>query len=299
MLVRTVHVAFLTALLSLASPAQSGELQRATAQAMQGHRGTVVVIDVASNRVLASVNLAGAARRVVRPGSTVKPFTLLALLTNGVVEPNAAISCRSELTVGGHRLDCAHPRNTGALDAVSALAYSCNDYFTTMAARLTPAQLRQAFLKAGFAGPSGLTPHEAAGQIALSATREQLQMQAIGIENVRATPLAMLHAYREFAMLPGRSGDAAHETVLRGLEAAVAFGVARLAQPPGPMPVAGKTGTARADEGQWTHGWFVGYAPANKPEIALVVFLERGTGPGGAAPIAGKIFAAYAQQRRR
>ena len=60
------------------------------------------------------------------------------------------------------------------------------------------------------------------------------------------------------------------------------------------MKVAGKTGTSLAEEGAWTHAWFAGYAPADKPEIVLVVFLEKGYGPSDAAGVARKIFAAYA-----
>ncbi len=70
---------------------------------------------------------------------------------------------------------------------------------------------------------------------------------------------------------------------------------------------AGKTGTAQvrnrriANEpgGQYwdmtrDHAWFTGYAPADNPEIALVVLIEHG-GAGGqiAAPIARKIVEAY------
>ncbi len=60
------------------------------------------------------------------------------------------------------------------------------------------------------------------------------------------------------------------------------------------MKVAGKTGTAAAEEGPWTHAWFAGYAPAENPEIALVVFLEKGHGGSDAAEVAREIFAAFA-----
>jgi cell division protein FtsI/penicillin-binding protein 2 len=68
----------------------------------------------------------------------------------------------------------------------------------------------------------------------------------------------------------------------------------RMAQPDAPMKVAGKTGTALTDEGPWTHAWFAGYAPAEKPEIVLVVFLEKGHGGTDAASVAREIFAAFA-----
>jgi peptidoglycan glycosyltransferase len=52
------------------------------------------------------------------------------------------------------------------------------------------------------------------------------------------------------------------------------------------VKVAGKTGTAEV-EGQDPHAWFICFAPANDPRIALAVLVENG-GEGGrtAAPIA-------------
>ena len=274
-------------------------LQQTMYRAVSGQRGAAVAIDVVSGRVLASVNLNGAAKRLVRPGSTVKPFTLLALLTSGAVAPKTLVACHRKLEISGHKLDCGHPTAVGPLDAVSALAYSCNDYFTSMAVRLRPGDLREAFLRAGLGSASGLNKHEAVGHVELCTTREQLQLQAIGEENIRTTPLAVLNAFRQLA-LRRRMGnnDAIEQVVYRGLEAATEYGMARLAQPPGRVKVAGKTGTSVADEGRWTHGWFVGFAPAERPEIALVVFLEHGTGPSNAAPIAREIFSAYAAQVR-
>ena len=57
---------------------------------------------------------------------------------------------------------------------------------------------------------------------------------------------------------------------------------------------AGKTGSAEFETGKETHAWFVGYAPADDPKIAICVLVEEG-GSGGqaAAPIARKMFDAY------
>jgi penicillin-binding protein 2 len=44
-----------------------------------------------------------------------------------------------------------------------------------------------------------------------------------------------------------------------------------------------------------THGWFIGFAPADHPTIALSVFLEKGSGPNDAARIAQQILAHYRQ----
>jgi peptidoglycan glycosyltransferase len=54
--------------------------------------------------------------------------------------------------------------------------------------------------------------------------------------------------------------------------------------------VAGKTGTAEVGSDQRSHAWFVGFAPADKPRVAIAVMIENG-GSGGsvAAPIASKV----------
>jgi penicillin-binding protein 2 len=60
-----------------------------------------------------------------------------------------------------------------------------------------------------------------------------------------------------------------------------------------PIPVAGKTGTAQ-NEGELPHAWFVGYLPADEPEIAIVAMLENiGEGSTYAAPLFRQVAEAY------
>lgn len=238
-----------------------------------------------------------AARRLARPGSTLKPFVLLALLESRKITTDTTLVCPRKLRLGGRDMDCVHAGTGSALGPVEALAYSCNYYFATFAARLSDQQLVQALRQAGFGSRTGLMPSEVTGVLVQPATTEQRQLQALGEQNVRVTPLELLAAYRKLALRQDEaSANRALATVFAGLEAATAYGMARLAQPPG-MRVAGKTGTATADEGRWTHAWFVGYAPARHPTVALVVFLERGQGGSDAARIADHIFAGYGQMR--
>ena len=61
-----------------------------------------------------------------------------------------------------------------------------------------------------------------------------------------------------------------------------------------PYAVAGKTGSAEFETGKETHSWFVGYAPAEDPKIAVCVLAEEaGSGGQVAAPIARAVFDAY------
>lgn len=64
-----------------------------------------------------------------------------------------------------------------------------------------------------------------------------------------------------------------------------------------PVRVAGKTGTA--ESGRTNHGWFVGFAPADNPEIAVLVFLENGNSSSYTLPIAADIFSYYFANDRK
>jgi penicillin-binding protein 2 len=285
------------ALLLISNSGYASDLNAELARFMRVHAGTAVVVDVGSGHLLAVYHPEVAARRLARPGSAFKPFTLLALLQSGKLTAAESFVCKRTTHVGTHDLSCSHPQ-TGPLQAASALAYSCNDFFATFGLRLSATELSAAFESAGFASPSGFLPDEAVGFIHLARTDEERQLQAVGEGDMKITPLEMLAAYRSLAVRRSAShGSAAEQTVFSGLEQATSYGVARLASVP-EMKVAGKTGTPRTDQGTWTNGWFAGYAPADKPEIAVVVFLERGTGPGDAAPLAGEIFRAWYKARK-
>ena len=64
------------------------------------------------------------------------------------------------------------------------------------------------------------------------------------------------------------------------------------------VKVAGKTGTAENERPGYDHAWFVGFAPADEPQIVVCVLLEYsgGTGGGKAAPIAGRIMRRYLEK---
>ncbi|HEY6968878.1 MAG TPA: penicillin-binding transpeptidase domain-containing protein [Candidatus Angelobacter sp.] len=260
---------------------------------MANKSGAVVVLDVSSGKILAQSHLSIAAQRLQRPGSTLKPFVLMELLAKEKINPEQHLMCRRPLYIGGKRMDCSHPVGITSLDAPDAIAYSCNTYFSTVAKRLDPAELAEAYKRFGFTSPTHLAEPEASGRIAQATDQPQLQLQALGEWGIEVTPLELLAAYLSLSRqkLKGDPGSAA--PVFDGLERAVKYGVAHGAQPVG-TTAAGKTGTAAGLKTPVTHGFFVGYAPADKPEIVLLVYLERGRGMDAAA-VAGPIFSAWAR----
>ncbi|MBN1997534.1 penicillin-binding protein 2 [candidate division KSB1 bacterium] len=65
------------------------------------------------------------------------------------------------------------------------------------------------------------------------------------------------------------------------------------------VSIAGKTGTAENPHGE-AHAWFIGFGPAQNPQVAICVLVENG-GSGGAqaAPIAREIFDKYFEIENR
>jgi cell division protein FtsI/penicillin-binding protein 2 len=272
--------------------AVSGRLQRATTEAMRNRQGAAVVLEVETGQILASYRMDVAARRVVPPGSTLKPFTLMALLDAGLVTDKTALICPHIVRVGEHTLDCSHARTPTAIDATRALAYSCNYFFINLSQRLPMDSLYRVFSRAGFHSLTGKWPSEVAGFVQQPATKEAMQLMSIGEDGIGVTPLGLAEAYRTLANHLRSTEQTTQELRLltEGLEAAVRIGTAQRAASK-EIRIAGKTGTAGG------HAWFAGFAPVDHPEVVVVVFLEHGTGGADAAPIAGRILNEYSLAR--
>jgi cell division protein FtsI/penicillin-binding protein 2 len=277
-------------------PQNNSVLQKSVDRAMENHPGTFVVVDVASGKILASNNLRLAATTLQTPGSTLKPFVLMTLLDLHRVDPAQKLLCKRKLQIGSERLDCTHPISISELNADDAIAYSCNSYFAQVSIRLSSAELVQAFRRAGFDSPSSLVDNDATGNIRTPSNPAQIQLAALGDQGIEVTPLELLAAYRKLA-LRKRNGDiGTYAPIFDGLQHSVEYGMAHAGKVDD-MNVAGKTGTAASRNNPHTHGFFVGYAPAEKPEIAVVVFVQQGRGLDAAA-IAQSVFKEYAQENR-
>jgi penicillin-binding protein 2 len=92
--------------------------------------------------------------------------------------------------------------------------------------------------------------------------------------------------------------DPSYLSVFReAMRQAVSWGTAKDASVSG-VQVAGKTGTAEFGEPgpgnkYESHAWFSGFAPFEDPQVAVVVFLEKGNGAKNAAPAGARILDYY------
>jgi len=98
------------------------------------------------------------------------------------------------------------------------------------------------------------------------------------------------------------------DTIIRGMVAVTQGGTASASARGAPYTIAGKTGTAQVfsiaqnekydeskiDERLRDHAWFIAFAPAEAPRIAVAVLIENGrSGSGAAAPVARKVLDAW------
>lgn len=288
-------------------------LQTFVTRLLQGRAGAVIVSDPNTGRILALWNPQSAFREAYPPGSTAKLVVSAAALEEKAILPSDTIFCRRVPRLLGESFHCVHAPTVSPFDLAGALAYSCNYFFSELSTRLSAPALAHWFSVFGF-GTSG--EEGSPGEVSIPDKPKGKALAALGELGVTATPAQVLLAYSAIAthgsvfslIMPGQNKApsldrvvALHDstfTVLRqGLRDCVVNGSCRAAAVAG-VTVAGRTGTAPALDGsRATHAWFVGYAPAESPQIAVVVFLKRGTGGANAAPLAARILQRYFQRQ--
>jgi cell division protein FtsI/penicillin-binding protein 2 len=246
-------------------------------RALAGTQARAVLIDMGTGHVEAAFPSIQAVQSTYdSPGSTLKPFVLLAALQQYIVQPQTTVECTGQLTVGTHRLACTHPRELHLFTAEQALAYSCNSYFASVATHMPAQTLLQSLTT------YGLRP------TATGTDTNSRILLALGLENLRISPLQLASAYRQLA--PRLDTDPTAPPVRDGLFGSVRYGMAHNAFTEGIL-LAGKTGTA-AGPGMPSHGWFAGivYTAPGQPRSVLVVYLPNANG-GDAALLAHRILA--------
>jgi len=289
-ILRSLAVVAVSSALSASCQTSASAWQSAVDRAVRkSPEARIVVLDIASGRLLASHRLEDAARTLAAPGSTLKPLVLYSLIRAGRWNPADRVACNRQLVVAGHRLACTHPP-APPFNAQEALTWSCNSYFAAVARSLQPGELGRLLRPTGLLGPTGLSPQEAVAEFREPDSPDSQQLTLLGVDRVRVTPLELAAAYRWLALeLAAHADSDAARVVRAGLEDSASFGMAGQASLGG-VAVLGKTGTAENASSSRTHGWFVGLAPAENPQVVIAVFLPAGRG-ADAAHVAGELLA--------
>jgi peptidoglycan glycosyltransferase len=240
---------------------------------------------------------------------------------------------KAGLLVDGFRIRDGHHPATGskALNYDEAVEVSCNEWFALAGLRTGGQALADTATALGFGAPIPFDLPTASSQVTSGGgsigggftDRVELANAAYGQGETLATPLEMalvaatvanggvLMKPRLVLTATGRAGTTTIQPeVLRrvvpadiaaeigtAMERAVNGSLGRAftsgAQVSG-LRVAGKSGTAELDPGRNPHSWFIAYAPADSPQVAIAVIVEEGGhGSTRAAPITGALLRAW------
>lgn len=238
---------------------------------------------------------------------------------------------RNGLVVDGFRVN-EHPGVPArSFDLAAATEWSSNIWFALAGMRTGGDNLAKFAGRMGFGGPLDFELPTAASQVTNGdggapggfSDRVELANASYGQAETLVTPLQMALVTATVAnggtlMKPhlviataGRDGTrtiqpeqagvvisaeeavAIREAMRRAVESSIGRQFTSGAKVPG-IPTAGKSGTAELGGSGAPHSWFIGFAPANNPRVAIAVIVERG-GRGGerAAPLAGDLLGLY------
>jgi peptidoglycan glycosyltransferase len=245
--------------------------------------------------------------------------------------PNQAKAERDGLVVNGFRIR-EHPGVPArTLDLAHATEVSSNIFFALAGLKTGGAALAEYATKLGFDGKVGFDLPVAPSQVTNGNGTQpggflddaELANASYGQAETFVTPFQMALVAATVAnggelmrphlvtALTGRSGTraVAPESLRRVISAseaaaintamvrAVEGSLGRQFTPGADVPgitVAGKSGTAELGGSGEPHSWFIGFAPANDPQIAIAVLVERGgRGAQRAVPLGGSLLKAY------
>jgi cell division protein FtsI (penicillin-binding protein 3) len=243
---------------------------------------------------------------VYEPGSTFKLVTVAGVLSDRLVSPATRFRLPYSIHVADRVVHDAEPRGTETMSVARILSHSSNVGAVTLAEKLGPERLSRWIARFGFGRTTGIDfPGESAG---LVLPLDRWSGSTIGNvpigQGIAVTPTQMAAAYAAIANggvwrrphVVGRiSGHHAapverrrivSPTVASQLKAmlmnVVSEGTGTYAKIPG-YTVAGKTGTAQKPDGHGGYGGgyvssFVGFVPASKPRLVVLVTIDNPQG---------------------
>jgi cell division protein FtsI (penicillin-binding protein 3) len=256
------------------------------------------------------------------PGSTFKAFTVAGALEDGLVGPETTFGLAPSIQVADRVIEESHPRPSMEMTVSEILKVSSNVGAVTIGLELGAKRFDRWVRRFGFAEPTGIDfPGEERGIVPRPKDYSGSTIGNVPIgQGLSVTPLQMMAGYAAIAnggvlrpphLIAEVDGEAAIERqgkriisrrtarqVRRMLEGVLApGGTAAEVSVPGYV-LAGKTGTAqKVVDGTYSESEFVasfvGFAPADRPELLVSVVVDNPKGDyyGGsvAAPAFGEI----------
>lgn len=266
------------------------------------------------------------------PGSTWKLIVSTIGMSAGVLSIDSRMPnlCAGALRYGNRAFRCWRSSGHGVLDLSGAIKNSCNVYFYQTGQRIGLDEFTAGVARLGFNAPTGVDlPYETPGLFPRSRewydrrygergwTESVVWNLAIGQGENQQTLIRQALFYS--ALATGESPIRPHlrrDENLAGERVSWSLGLpeadriqlvealARVVNEPGGTAygnrldgwtLAGKTGTAQNPHGA-PHSWFVGFAPARRPRIAIAAVVEQGHPDGRpslAVPYASRLVRRY------
>ena len=275
-----------------------------------------------------------ATQQLSAPGSTFKPVTVIAGLEEGVIEPDTAVVCDGIFDKVSPSLRCWNHAGHGKVSSASlALRHSCNDYLCEISYRLGMKgnkEFSDSQALSCLQRYAGLFRLDEKSGVELTESSPQ-------VTDAYAIPSAIGQGTNNYATVQlGRyvntianGGDCYKLTLIRGIgqEGAAANASEETAAQPEShielsestwnsvhrgmemyiestgifkgfeLPVAGKSGTAQESRLRPDHGLFIGYAPADTPEVSLAVRIVNGYTSENAVACGREILKAWSEEQ--
>ena len=262
------------------------------------------------------------------PGSTFKILTLSAALEEGVVDKTTTVNCGGSVNISGYTIHCSNKNGHGLQTLVQSVGNSCNPAFINYGLRIGNEKFYEYMRSFGLMNTTGIDlGGEAVGVFAADSSFTQLDLACYAFgQNFNVTPMALiaaqaacvnggyLHAPYLVEQIVDSDGNVTYQHdntpvrqviseetsahVRECLEYVVSDGTGRNGQVKG-YRVGGKTGAA--DKGQTGDlvVSFVSFAPADDPQVIILVTMDTpsrsaGTSVSGGsmvAPVNSKIMA--------
>jgi peptidoglycan glycosyltransferase len=251
------------------------------------------------------------------PGSSFKVLTTIGILNDPNIDKN--YNCTGSTTIDGYVLKDYSEKGHGQINLEDALAKSCNTYFAEKGVELGKDKLGEVLEKFMINKniPFDLPTQKSTFPYKENLGKTDIAAASIGQGKVLVTPLNMAMVASGIAnkgdiMKPilvkeaispegkiiknsspellSRATDVFTANEVKNMMVEVVKRGTGTNASIKNIRVAGKTGTAENPSGK-THAWFIGFAPADEPQIAIAVVLEEDGTTGGktAAPIARNI----------
>lgn len=261
------------------------------------------------------------------PGSVFKTVVASAALEEGVVDLNTTYTCTGGIQVANNYQKCWKAGGHGHETLTEGLMNSCNPFFITIGQKLGKENFYKYFEAFGFTEKTGIDLPAESSPVA---GKTYHSLESMGISELSSssfgqtftvTPIQMITAVNTIAnggklMQPyvvdsklDSDGNVVYKTtptvkrqvvsektastVAGMMEQVVSVGTGKNAYVAG-YHVAGKTGTSEkiGVEGAYIAS-FAGFAPADNPQISILIAIDEPVGDHGggavAAPIAGRL----------